>query len=176
MKRTRFPARFTAACLVAGLLAGQALAAPAATKADASSAPPAIISSVTADTLLVLLQAHGATLLGREQMADGSPVLLMRSRSDTTFAAFIDGSGAILQLRASWGGLDMTPAAMNAWNEQYRFTRAWIDEDADPVLAMDIDITGGVTPARLDDALQTFLRLSLPGFERFLGQQVLGAP
>lgn len=173
MQPTRFPVRIATACLLAGLLAGPALAAQPAVQAEDPAASPAIISSVTADTLLVLLQAHGATLLGREQMANGSPVLLMRSRSDTTFAAFIDGSGAILQLRASWGGLDMTPAAMNAWNAQYRFTRAWIDEDADPVLAMDIDITGGVTPARLDDALQTFLRLSLPGFERFLGDRDL---
>jgi hypothetical protein len=180
MKRTGFPVRFATAFLVAGLLAGPALAAPAAgdakATADAPAAPPAIVATLSGDALAALLKVHGATLRGRESMSDGSPVLLLQAPSNTSFAAFLEGGGAILQLRAAWGGLDLKPADMNEWNAQYRFTRAWLDDDGDPVLAMDIDITGGVTPARLDDALDTFLRLSLPTFEQFLARRVMGRP
>jgi hypothetical protein len=173
MKRTGFAARFVTVLLVAGLLAGPALAAKAATD-DVPSGSPAIVATLSGDALLGRLQAHGATLKGRDKLPDGSPVLYLEAPTDTTFAAFVEGGGAILQLRASWGGLDLRPADMNEWNAQYRFTRAWLDDDGDPVLAMDIDITGGVTPARLDDALKTFLGLSLPTFEQFLARRVMG--
>ena len=36
--------------------------------------------------------------------------------------------------------IDSTPAKMNEWNAKNRFTRAYIDSEDDPVLAMDVDL------------------------------------
>jgi hypothetical protein len=36
--------------------------------------------------------------------------------------------------------IDSTPARLNEWNSKNRFTRAFIDKENDPVLAMDLDL------------------------------------
>lgn len=36
--------------------------------------------------------------------------------------------------------IDATPAKLSEWNGKNRFTRAYIDEENDPVLAMDLDL------------------------------------
>jgi hypothetical protein len=49
---------------------------------------------------------------------------------------------------------------VNNWNTNRRYSRSYMDRDGDPVLELDLDITGGVTEARIRDFLLT-CRLSL---------------
>lgn len=43
--------------------------------------------------------------------------------------------------------LDATPAKLNEWNKLNRFTRAYVDKENDPVLAMDVDLDHQGLPA-----------------------------
>jgi len=49
---------------------------------------------------------------------------------------------------------------VNAWNTSRRYSRSYMDRDGDPVLELDLDLTGGITEARIRDFLLT-CRLSL---------------
>ena len=50
---------------------------------------------------------------------------------------------------------------VNEWNKNRKYSRSYIDNEGDPVLELDLDLTGGVTCERIVDFLQT-CKLSLP--------------
>lgn len=57
---------------------------------------------------------------------------------------------------------------VNEWNQKRRFSRAYLDEDGDPVLEADLDLAGGVA----DEAIRAFLDLfeaSLRAFAAWIG-------
>ena len=56
---------------------------------------------------------------------------------------------------------------VNEWNQQKRFSRAYIDKDGDPVLEADIDFTGGVTEANIKAWVKLY-RDQLMEYARFL--------
>jgi hypothetical protein len=59
-----------------------------------------------------------------------------------------------LQLRAGFSGFDRTAVAhFNNWNRRYRFSKAYLDGDNDPVLETDLRLEGS-TP----DAIFAFVR------------------
>ena len=63
-------------------------------------------------------------------------------------------------------GIDLE--SINGWNEERRFSRAWRDNEGDPILEQDLDFAGGITRARV---LSTF-RLweqSVGDFEDYIG-------
>jgi len=45
---------------------------------------------------------------------------------------------------------------VNEWNKNYKYAKIYLDEDNDMVLELDLDLTGGVTIARVKDFLLTF--------------------
>ncbi|MDR2613284.1 MAG: YbjN domain-containing protein [Deltaproteobacteria bacterium] len=60
-------------------------------------------------------------------------------------------------------GTQATLQDVNRWNQGYRFSRAYLDKDGDPILELDLDMEGGVTEARIRDYLKT-CKQSLNGF------------
>ncbi|MEM9148544.1 MAG: YbjN domain-containing protein [Pseudomonadota bacterium] len=57
-----------------------------------------------------------------------------------------------LLLRAAFVTLGQTEADMAEWNRTQRFGTAFLDEEGDPVLEMDLNLFGGVSPANLEDS------------------------
>lgn len=49
----------------------------------------------------------------------------------------------------------VTRSKINDWNRTTRFSRAYLDDDGDPVLELDLDLVGGVTEARIQDFIKT---------------------
>lgn len=49
----------------------------------------------------------------------------------------------------------------NAWNESNRYAKVHLDRDNDPFLTDDLDVSGGVTPTTLDNAIKRFAEASL---------------
>lgn len=50
-----------------------------------------------------------------------------------------------------------TQSRINDWNRNYRFTRAYLDSDENPVLQSDFDLTGGVTEENAREWIRTFV-------------------
>lgn len=64
--------------------------------------------------------------------------------------------GRSLMTRFAVSGTDATLQSMNEWNRTKRYSRAYLDDDGDPVLESDLDLDGGVTRARVEDFFRTF--------------------
>ena len=61
-----------------------------------------------------------------------------------------------LRLYGAWTGSDVGLEEMNQWNLEYRFSRAYIDEDGDPVLESDLDFEGGVCFSTITTFIETY--------------------
>lgn len=75
---------------------------------------------------------------------------------DGNKAAMLVGSdGTSLQFYAGFSGGGSSLAKVNKWNKDKRYSRSYIDDEGDPVLELDLDLTGGVTRERILDFLRT---------------------
>lgn len=52
---------------------------------------------------------------------------------------------------------------INTWNKSKRYSRAYMDDDGDPVIELDLDLAGGVTKERIADYIRT-VSLSVSAF------------
>lgn len=56
---------------------------------------------------------------------------------------------------ASWGpDTGATLEAINQWNAETRFGKAYLDDDQSPAIEMTVNLFGGVSPANLDDTIE----------------------
>lgn len=81
---------------------------------------------------------------------------------------FVLDGGESLQFHCGWTSTDATLRRVNAWNQGKRFSRAYIDDDGDPHLELDLDLAGGVT----DDRVVDFLKTCLASLEAFVKEVI----
>ena len=66
--------------------------------------------------------------------------------------------GQVIQFRYS-STAKATLRQINDWNIKRKFCKAYLDNDGEPALDMDLDLEGGVTEARIKDAIKTYSEL-----------------
>lgn len=59
-------------------------------------------------------------------------------------------------------------AKMNEWNKAMRFSRAYIDDEGDPVIESDLDLEGGATLGAVEEFINTF-KMSVDAFQDHIG-------
>lgn len=136
----------TTLCLLAGALL-PITAASAQTMIDATDP----------DQIVNLIRGFGSAVL--ETDAAGDPLIVGRMEGTRFLVLFFgcNGSGAqcrSIQFRAAWetDGAH-SPAALNAWNRDKRFAKAYLDQVEDPILEMDVNLFEGVTTSNLEDTI-----------------------
>jgi len=73
-----------------------------------------------------------------------------------------------LQLHFAVTGGTWSYQDVNEWNKNRRLSRAYIDNEGDPVLEADLLASGGVSMSRLRRFIDVYVRSSLVAFEYFL--------
>lgn len=68
---------------------------------------------------------------------------------------FVAENSEAIQFHISFGDGNATLKKINVWNSTKRFSRAYLDDDGDPHLELDLDLAGGVAEARIKDYLRT---------------------
>ncbi len=139
------------------------------------SAGSAMAGEITADdpaAVMKAMQDYGfvATM---ETDSDGDPKIVARV-SRTKFRVYFFGCEAnkdcaSLHFRAGYD-LDGTLSALkvNEWNREKRFTKAYIDDEGDPFMEMDINLDyDGVGAKNFEDTLDWW-RLLVEDFEEFI--------
>ena len=127
-------------------------------------------TAVTLEEVEALLQAWGF----RHERKDGkeepyfvvyfgdlkATLLLLRCEGDRCLALLLGGSftGFAPEDRPDH-------ARLNGWNREKLFSRAYLDEDGDPVLEADLDLEGGVT----NEAIRAFLENFRDSMREFTG-------
>lgn len=74
--------------------------------------------------------------------------------------------GGTMQLAAIFSGTS-TGSRINDWNRTYRFSRAYLSNDDEPVLQSDLDLAGGVTKENIKEWMRTFV-VSIKAFKSHL--------
>lgn len=128
---------------------------------------------ITAQEVAAVLQERGYRAeVGKN--ADGDPEII----------SGLDGSKFYIQFYGCKGGarctgiqfsigidLDkgMTLAKINQWNRERRFGRAFLDDDNDPYVQMDLDLEHGATTEGVANNLDTWAAV-LPEFKAFIAE------
>ena len=68
---------------------------------------------------------------------------------------FLENDNTDAQLYIGFGDTKVSMSKMNEWNKSHRFTRAYADDESNPVLESDLDFAGGVT----DETIKTWIKL-----------------
>lgn len=138
----------------------------------------ALLLSATAATADILYHADPAVVAGIassygsvELTTDmvGDPLIhgiIDGTRYSVWFFGCTDGADCRALLMSAWwqGAPQDALEAVNAWNRDKLFGRAYVDDDGDLTLDQPLTLDGGITRANLDDWFDWW-RLSLREFE-----------
>ncbi|MFZ5746053.1 MAG: YbjN domain-containing protein [Pseudomonadota bacterium] len=136
-------------------------------------APPASAQTLRAEPAAIakLIEAKG---FKAEIVNDpGKDPVIRATDQGATFVVFFMGCTAhrdcaTIQFYAGFTDSKVGIAGMNEWNKTRRFGRAYIDDEGDPVVEMDVDMDdGGMTPALFEDNLEFWMSI-LAGFSEFV--------
>lgn len=141
-------------------------------------ASPALAQQVTAKDPQSVARALLASGYRAEMKKDGEgDPMIMSASSGTKFGVFFynctnHANCATVQFHA---GFDTDPGKapslekINAWNRTQRFGRAYLDNEGDPVIEMDIDLDdGGMSQPLFLDNLEFWVSV-LAQFEKEIG-------
>jgi hypothetical protein len=112
-----------------------------------------LVAGDNPDKILEIARGFGSAEL--ETDSDGAPRIRGRMNG-VLYSVFFYGceDGKDCATIQFWTFTD-APAdaltAVNDWNRDRRFGKAYIDADGDVVIEMDVNLLGGVTPKNLDD-------------------------
>lgn len=138
--------------------------------AGAASAAPLPAGGVSAAQVVELLQGQGY----RAQLdTDGVGDPMIHSAAEgVNFAIYFYGCELgrckSLQYSAGFDTDPMTYSKVNTWNADHRFGRAYLDDEMDPYLEMDLDLERGASTELIAESLRTWSML-LPDFKTFIG-------
>ena len=105
------------------------------------------------DKVLEIARGFGSAEL--ESASDGSPRIRGRMEGTNYSVLFYgceDGKDCTTIQFWMYTNAPQNPLlALNNWNRDRRFGKAYIDADGDVVIEMDVNLLGGVSPKNLDD-------------------------
>lgn len=144
------------------------LAAALALSAPASATD--LVDAGMVEQIRQIASGHGSTEV--DKLDDGSPRIKGRIDGIRYQILFYgcekNGSKCQnIQLYAGWSLAEdqkVGMAAINDWNRNYRFGKAYLDAENDPVIEYDISLEGGVSRQNLDESLETWSEV-ISGFE-----------
>lgn len=148
--------------------------------AVAAAAPATTLSSHDPQTVVAYLQAEGyrAKLEAKGENKDPSvgPWIETGESGTTIVISFLNCTNkrqcADISFTSAWDTADgkgPSLAALQQWNADKRFTKAYLDGDKDPVLEMDLLFTEGRLDSRtFDNAFGIFVS-SIADFEKVIG-------
>ena len=113
----------------------------------APAAGAAVRDSITKEEVAAALRAVGATDVSLERDAAGDPMVAANLHDADFQVLMYDCSGdrcASIQFRSGYDLDDgMSWDEMNDWNTALRYGKAWLDEEGDPFIELDLDLSGG---------------------------------
>ncbi|MFC1512225.1 YbjN domain-containing protein [Candidatus Latescibacterota bacterium] len=108
-----------------------------------------VYETISKSQIMSIMQGEGYAV-----SYDEREEILWKLEGNPTYIYFIDDDQSIM----FWAGVESdntTLRNVNDWNMNARYSRAYIDEEGDPILELDLDLEGGVTRDRIVDFLIT---------------------
>jgi len=127
-----------------------------------------IIHRISGEQLLDIFRKEGFYAeLSRDKAGD--PKVVFKVEGYRCIALFYDvQDGAASSLQFSTGFQSKKPLEkVNLWNRTRRFLKAYLDDEGDLLLELDVDLDGGVTEAHVAEQIKLF-RQTLLSCLRFM--------
>jgi hypothetical protein len=156
---------------------GPLLAASLALLATAATAQN-LVTAEDPEKILEIARGFGSAELERDD--DGAPVIRGRMegrRYSVFFYGCTDGKDCSTIQFWTFAPAPGNPLdAVNVWNREYRFGKAYIDNVGDIVIEWDVNLWGGVTAKNLDDTFDWWRGVIVRAKTVFGDPSVLPAP
>jgi len=135
---------FVAKRLLALLLLSTLMCIPAARAAQDT-----VLTTINVEQLKTIVKDEGYAV-----SIDDDGDILWKIEGYRTYLVISD-EGQYVQFQSSFEDSDATIEGVNEWNKTKRYSRTYLDDDQDPILELDLDLEGGVAPARIVSFLKT---------------------
>lgn len=112
-----------------------------------------VLGTITSSKLVGIMKKQGF-----EVSDDPNGILWMLDGARTKM--FVAKDGESIQFYVAFKESEANARKVNDWNKSKRYSKSYLDDSGDPCLELDLDLTGGVTEARIVDFLGT-CRLSM---------------
>lgn len=128
-----------------------------------------LVDATDPAAVLNIASGWGSALLETDSVGD--PMIRGRIEGISYVVYFYgctDGADcASIQMRAGWLMDGVPVSAMNEWNRDRRFGKAYLDGDGDPVIEMNVNLAHGVSARNLDDTFAWYAGV-IKEFTQFL--------
>lgn len=145
-------------------------AAPASPQAGPGPAEPQVYGGLVANASLTsdeaLVELLGSLGISDVSVLESGKILFRVEDIAMALFRFPDGD---LQLYYGVGGVRCPFEPINEWNKQHRHSRAYLDDEQDPVLESDLLSDGGMSQEKLEMFVRTF-QMSAAQFLELLGE------
>lgn len=120
--------------------------APSASASD-------LIDATDPEEIVNIARGYGAATLGTDNVGDPQVTGRIGGNAYTIFFyGCTDGRDCTnLQFSSGWISDDVDLAMINRWNREHRFSRAYLDDENDPIIEMDVNLEFGVSRRNFDD-------------------------
>lgn len=115
----------------------------------------AVMTEVSPEQMSTILTAMGLEVSQASGAPEGGPAPLLVELGGYRALVFLLNDNTDAQLYTVFPGRNAGTDLMNRWNRDYRFARAYRDDEGDPVLEADLDFVGGVT----EETIKAWVRL-----------------
>lgn len=122
-----------------------------------------IVENLTAEEMKRYFTDEGFTNVRIDQ--DGEVIVRMHGVQIVAFVRKNDHP--VLRYYFAIAGTDTTLVDLDEWNRQRYFTKAYMDDEGDPVLEMVVHLEGGITASNLRHSIRTYSQ-ALSAFLPFL--------
>ena len=125
-----------------------------------SASASGLIDATAPERILEMVKGFGSAAL--ETDSEGDPKIVGRI-DGTRYGLFFYGCKANkdcddIQLNAAWSGVEVTNEDLNNWNRKARYSKAYLDNEGDPVLEMTVNLDHGVSARNLEDSFNWWNR------------------
>lgn len=134
----------------AGLVCALALAAVPVLVPAARAAECETIDHITTVEMKEVLEEEGYRVTEVKENR-----LLRFKIEGTGVGIFVAENGRSIQFHAAWAGTGATMEKVNRWNRERKYSKAYLDDEDDPHIELDLELDGGITRERISGFLVT---------------------
>jgi hypothetical protein len=112
-----------------------------------------LLDATDPEEIVNIARGYGAATLGTDNVGDPQITGRIGGNAYTIFFyGCTEGRDCTnLQFSSGWISDDVNLAMINRWNREHRFSRAYLDDEDDPIIEMDVNLEFGVSRRNFDD-------------------------
>ena len=112
-----------------------------------------LVDATDPEAILNIARGYGAATLGTDVVGDPQVTGRIGGNAYTIFFyGCTEGRDCTnLQFSSGWISNHVDLSMINSWNREHRFSRAYLDDEDDPIIEMDVNLEFGVSRRNFDD-------------------------